>query len=212
MTKYCNSVFFFISCIFRPWLYHLLLSWKVTLLHGKWPGEELAALCSNSPALLCHDDCPVTYVWLQTSLARWAMEMPFFYFFFSSLVFVWFFFSLNHELQHDSMLDFPCSWIDDEGFNVWKYCRGPLPFRIFIHTMYIIILIYKSTSVGFLHHHSLQIYIGAIAILDGSSCRLDLARQSSSVMWPSPCLLLFQVPARYLLGTWVIANMWLHVH
>ena len=76
---------------------------------------------------------------------------------------------------------------------------GVLYHSVFLYTQCISSCL--STSVGFLHHHFFQMYISDVAVLDGSSCRLDLAHQSSSVVRPSPCLLLFQVPARYLLGT-----------
>lgn len=90
---------FSFSCIFRPWLYHLLPGWEVALLHRKWPGEELAALCSNTASLLCHDDCSVAYVWLQTPLARWAMEVPFHYIYIVSFALLYFLFHWNRGLQ-----------------------------------------------------------------------------------------------------------------
>lgn len=116
-------MFCLISCIFRPWLHHLLPGWEAALLHGERPGEELEALCSNPAPLLCHDDCPVTDVWLQTPLARWEMHTPFFtaFFFLISHVFIWFFFFFftQHIMWVKTRwcaIDFPCSWIDGWGF------------------------------------------------------------------------------------------------
>lgn len=112
-------MFCFISCIFRPWLHYLLPGWEAALLHGERPGEELEALCSNPAPLLCHDDRPVTDVWLQTSLARWDRDITLFptlFFFLISRVSLWFlgvFFQYIVRVQTWwCAVDFPCSWID----------------------------------------------------------------------------------------------------
>ncbi|XP_043568637.1 phospholipid phosphatase 4 isoform X2 [Chiloscyllium plagiosum] len=47
------------GCFFRSGFYHLLLSWKIALLHGYWSRKKLETVCSNPPFVLCCDDCLV---------------------------------------------------------------------------------------------------------------------------------------------------------